>query len=171
VCRSVTQPRLNALNCNRLIDANRVSAEADDSRSICSRLQDRLKNAVETDERILRCAGQETKLLGQCGVDLLPPLVPIDRRPRSPRFWIGAALAVQDDHAINDVPTMDASHGKDSGASFTDYLWHSQAGTTGTRHVSLLGYRVVNGGDPQAVSCNRIGIACGEAQWRHSSLG
>lgn len=50
-----------------------------------------------------------------------------------------AALAIEDDHAVDDVPAVDASQGKDSASSLIDDLGHSQAGTARALHnLSLL---------------------------------
>jgi hypothetical protein len=65
---------------------------------------------------------------------LLPPVASVDGRSASIGFWIGAALAVKGDYAVDNVPAMDASQGWDSASSLTDDLWHSQAGTTGAMH-------------------------------------
>ena len=62
---------------------------------------------------------------GGAGAILLPPIAAVDGCLASVRFCIGTALTVQDDHPIDDVPTMHASQGKDSGASLIENLRHS----------------------------------------------
>jgi hypothetical protein len=48
-------------------------------------------------------------------------------------------LAVEDDHAVDDVPAVNASQSKDSASSLIDDLGHSQTGTAGALHnLSLL---------------------------------
>ncbi len=74
---------------------------------------------------------------------LLPPIASEDGRSASVGFRIGAALAVESDYAVDDIPAMDASQSRDSASSFTDNLGHSQAGTTGALHNLSL-YTVVS---------------------------
>jgi hypothetical protein len=75
-----------------------------------------------------------------------------------------AALAVEGDHTIDDVPAVHASQGKDSGPSFADDLRHSQAGTAGTLHDILLGYTGVSCGAPfRWLPVTELGIVCAEA--------
>ena len=57
-------------------------------------------------------------------------------------------MAVQDDHAVDDVPAVNTSQGKDSRSSIIDDLRYSQTSTAGTLHDILLGYTVVSRGDP-----------------------
>lgn len=65
---------------------------------------------------------------------LLPPVASEDGCAAPVGFWIGAALAVKGDYAVDDIPAMDASQGWDSASSFTYDLGHSQTGTTGALH-------------------------------------
>ena len=65
---------------------------------------------------------------------LLPSIASVDGCAAPVWFWIGAALAVEGDYTVDDIPAMDASQGWDSASSLTDDLWHSQAGTTGAVH-------------------------------------
>jgi hypothetical protein len=45
-----------------------------------------------------------------------------------------AALAVQRDHAVDDVSAVNASQGKDSASSLVDNLGHSQTATASALH-------------------------------------
>ena len=65
---------------------------------------------------------------------LLPSIASVDGCAAPVWFWIGAALAVEGDYTVDDIPAMDASQSWDSASSLTDDLWHSQAGTTGAVH-------------------------------------
>jgi len=53
-------------------------------------------------------------------------------------FWMEAALAIEDDHLVDDIPTVYASQGKDSASSLVDDLWYSQTGTASALHHLFL---------------------------------
>ena len=67
---------------------------------------------------------------------------------RSSSVGVGktAVLAVEDDHAVDDVPAENTSQGKDSAPSLVDDLGYSQTGTAGTLHNVLLGCAVASSG-------------------------
>jgi hypothetical protein len=95
----------------------------------------------------------------------LPPIASEDgRSAASVRFWMPAALAVEGDHTIDDIPAVNASQGNDSASSFADDLRHSQTGTAGTLHDILLGYTGVSCGTPFSwLPVTELGIVCAEA--------
>jgi hypothetical protein len=75
-------------------------------------------------------------------VVLLPPIASVDGRSGSPWFWIRAALAIDDDHLVADVPAVNASQGWDPVSSLVDDLGYSQAGTAGALHNLSLATRL-----------------------------
>ena len=56
---------------------------------------------------------------------LLPTIASVDGCAAPVWFWIGAALAVEGDYTVDDIPAMDASQGWDSASSLTDDLGYS----------------------------------------------
>lgn len=86
---------------------------------------------------------------------LLPLVASIDGRSASSWFWMEVALAIEDDHMVDDIPTVDASQGKDSASSLVDDLWYSQTGTAGAlHHLSLLHDCTLLRRSIQVVACN-----------------
>ena len=69
---------------------------------------------------------------------LFPPVASVDGRAGSAWVWMPTALAVLDDHAVDDVSAVEATKSQNSCSSLADDLRHSQSGTTGTGHGSLL---------------------------------
>ena len=77
--------------------------------------------------------------LGEGRSILFPPAASIDGRAGAAWERMTAALAVLGDHAVDDVPAVEATKSRDPGSPLADDLRHSQSGTTGTGHTSLLG--------------------------------
>jgi hypothetical protein len=73
-------------------------------------------------------------VLGPHGAVLLPPIASVDRRSGLPWFWIGAAMAIEEDYMVDDVTTVNASQGWDPVSSLVDDLGYSEAGTAGALH-------------------------------------
>ena len=86
-------------------------------------------------------------MLNHRGAIFLPPVASVDGRLGSVGIGKAVALAVQDDHMVDDVSAVDASKSRDSVPSFVDDLGHSQAGTAGTLHDILPGYTIASTGD------------------------